>query len=276
MFYYSDMEASPEMNFVALLAPLAGMIFIIAVGVILLNQQFQKKLIQQQLAKEELKNKHQTELLHTAIQAQEDERKRIAQDLHDELSAALSISRMQMVQLESLSIDEFDKIATDLPQIRSNIESALTSTRRISHELMPPHLVNLGLINALEELIHRVEKTGQLEVSITSVNDSDFSWPVKIGLFRIFSELINNTLKHAEASHATINIFSLSGELHCEYQDNGIGMQYTSSSKGIGMKSIEGRTKALGGKFSYESQNPEGFYIKIILPIKNENHDGEN
>lgn len=264
------------MNFVALLAPLAGMIFIIAVGVILLNQQFQKKLIQQQLAKEELKNKHQTELLHTAIQAQEDERKRIAQDLHDELSAALSISRMQMVQLENLSIDEFDKIATDLPQIRSNIESALTSTRRISHELMPPHLVNLGLINALEELIHQVEKTGQLEVSITSVNDSDFSWPVKIGLFRIFSELINNTLKHAEASHATINIFSLSGELHCEYQDNGIGMQYTSSSKGIGMKSIEGRTKALGGKFSYESQNPEGFYIKIILPIKNENHDGEN
>ncbi len=89
------MGADNQVTFINTLLPFAGILFLIALGVVFLTQQFRKNLYRQQLEQEELKKKHQVELLRSNIQAQEEERKRIAQDMHDELGAALSITRMQ-------------------------------------------------------------------------------------------------------------------------------------------------------------------------------------
>ena len=102
------MEDLEKLNLLSTLIPFALIVFVITIGVVLLNQQFRKKLFKQQLEQENLKIVHQEKLLQTAVKVQEDERKRIARDLHDELGAMLSIGRMQLVELEKSQKEETD------------------------------------------------------------------------------------------------------------------------------------------------------------------------
>ena len=150
------METPQEIDFLMILLPVACVLLLIAFGVIFMHQQFQKNIINQRLAKEALKGVHQKELLHTTIKTQEEERKRIASDLHDELGAALSIGRMQLVQLETQkSIDPAQII-----QIRELMETTLNATRQISHQLMPLQLAQLGLEKTLLRLTRKSRKNG--------------------------------------------------------------------------------------------------------------------
>lgn len=265
------METSQEINLLAALWPLAIIVFLIAVGVVLLNQQFQKKLMLQQLEKEELKSQHQKRLLQTSIEVQEKERKRIAQDLHDELGATLSISRMQLVQLENQKVDVSEKVAANLLEVRKAIESALSSTRRISHELMPPNLVNLGLDKALKELVDLGIKAGNIKIELSISNNLEqLPWAYKVGLYRVFAELINNTLKHSGgATKAYLHINFENSILRCKYSDNGQGLHKTSQ-KGLGLKGLEGRVEALGGSWEFGSLDKGGFFAEIHLSLKSE------
>lgn len=264
------MEASQDINILAALWPLAIIIFIIGTGVVLLNQQFQKKLIAQQLAREELKSRYQQKLLQTSIQVQENERKRIAQDLHDELGATLSISRMQLVLLEKNKDKHPDGLVNSLREVREIIESALASTRRISHELTPPLLVNLGLVKTLKELVNWGSKAGNLNIELNAPDELDeLPWPFKIGLYRIFAELINNTLKHSGgASVAQLDISFEHPLLSCHYKDNGQGLSDSAMGEGLGMKGLEGRVEALGGKWNFGTSEDGGFFASIELLLE--------
>ncbi|WP_298519783.1 ATP-binding protein [uncultured Kordia sp.] len=260
------MEISEEIDFIGILLPLVGIVFLIALGVIFMYQQFQKNIIRQQLEREALKNKYQKELLQTAIRVQEEERKRIASDLHDELAAALSIGYMQLTQIEDQK--EFD--AKRIGQIRELLQTTLTATRRISHELMPLHLAELGLEKALVHLLGKVATTQKIETNLAvSEHCSELSWILEVALYRIYSELINNTLKHAQAATIDISILCKSDQLFCQFTDDGIGLPEKLLHKGIGLQSIENRVKSFEGKFEYGNNKEGGFYCKIILPIEN-------
>ena len=143
------MEATEQLTFLKILLPFAGIAFIIAIGVILINQQFRKKLHDEMLKQEQLKSQHQLNMLRSSIQVQEAERKRIAQDLHDELGATLSIARMQLVQLEDQNKQD-KNLETALQRVRMATEASLASMRRISHQLMPPQLERFGLVTTME------------------------------------------------------------------------------------------------------------------------------
>jgi len=119
------MEATQEIGFLNILLPLLGVMFVIAVGVFLLNQQFQKNLYRQKLEQEELRNKHERELLQSSIEVQEAERKRIAKDLHDELGATLSIAKMQLARLEQM-YPSIESNGLSLKGVRNIIESSIS------------------------------------------------------------------------------------------------------------------------------------------------------
>jgi signal transduction histidine kinase len=258
------MEEPETLNLLTTLIPFAIIVFVIAIGVVLLNQQFRKNLYEQQLEKETLKAKYQEKLLHTAVQVQEDERKRIARDLHDELGAVLSIGRMQLVQLEQRETFDPKKIR----ETRHLIENALASTRRISHELMPLNLENLGLEKALKSLLNRIEEAGVISTNVNiaeSVNQ--LPWLLQLGLYRIYSELVNNTLKYAESSHLSIRITKETGHLFCYYDDNGKGLNADLKTTGIGFKSIESRVNTLKGTWEYGNRKEGGFYAEIKFPV---------
>jgi signal transduction histidine kinase len=263
------MDPTAELSYLQLLLPLIGVVSVIVVGVVLLHQHFRKSLYKQQLAREELKNKHQQELLRNAIQVQEEERKRISQDLHDELGAALSISRMHLLRLEKLGQSDQNKAVEELPKVREYVESALASTRRISHELMPAQLQMLGLAKALEGVAHWAGSASELEPSVeVNGNLNELPWDTTLGLYRIYTELINNTLKHAEASTANLKIDAEFQSLSFQYWDNGKGLPVSARNVGMGLKGMEGRVSALNGELKVGNNDAGGFFANIKLPIQ--------
>lgn len=259
------METSEHINFINTLLSFTAVVFIIAIGVVLLSQQFRQNLYKQKLEQEELKSKHQIELLRYSIQVQEDERKRIARNLHDELGAVLSILRMHLVQLEHLAPEKYS-----LPQKLSNLkeltENAIANMRRVSHELMPPQLESFGLVKALESLINQIEQTGKIEIQLQTDGElENMSWPLSLALYRVFLELINNSLKHANATKISLAITNTTKETKCHYSDNGKGID-ANKMHGIGLKSIEGRIKSLSGNFRFGNQDIGGFFAEITIP----------
>jgi len=259
------MEISQEIDLLMILLPLVIVLLLIALGVILMYLQFQKSVIRQQLAKEALKGTHQRELLHTIVNTQEEERKRIARDLHDELGAALSIGRMQLVQLENQDIISPENIKP----IRELMETTMASTRHISHQLMPLQLAQMGLEKSLLSLLNKVNQTGELQTHIAiAKNLNKLPWLLEIGLYRIYSELINNTLKHAQATVIEISIFQDQQQLFCRYTDNGKGLPEKMLNQGLGLKSLKSRVELFEGDINFGNHDNGGFYAKITIPIQ--------
>lgn len=263
------METIKDLSFLNALLPLAVIVFIIGIGVVFLNLHFQKNLSMQKLRQEALKSIYQHDLLRSNIQAQEEERKRIAHDLHDELGAVMSIMRMHLMVLEQQSTDGTKQLQESLQYVRQLSETALASVRSISHRLMPPQLESFGLKAALESVTEQINKVGEIKIELgCEARMDDLPWLVNLGLFRIIMEMINNTLKHAGARSIRIDLFRHSQELVCYYTDDGRGLSDDNASKGLGLKSIEGRVNALGGKLEMGNQESGGYYaiIRLTLP----------
>lgn len=259
------MDKPEEIALFNTLVPLAGMTVVIALGVILMVVQFQRSLLKQRLQKENLKMKHQQDLLRTSITVQENERKRIAGDLHDELGARLSVALMQLRQEKNESTNTESSMIDDM---ETHLEAALQSTKRISYELMPPQLVNLGVYKALLVLKNDIKKAGGLSIEIQKTGDpADWPWSIQLGLFRMLSEMLNNTLKHAEATEVKIELKKLEEGVKCYYQDNGKGLPKTTSGNGLGLRNLEGRAQALNGTLQLDQNHTGGFMATIELPF---------
>jgi len=257
------MEQTQGINFLTTLFPLAMVMFVIALGVILLNQHFRKNLYQQKLEQEEIKNQHQQELLRSAIAAQEQERQRIANDLHDELGAMLSMARMQILQFQKK-----ENNTTNTENLLELIETSLASTRRICYQLMPPQIERYGLVASLQSLKANVNSTNETSASFTYPSDFPrFSNAMELGVYRIVSELVNNTLKHAKAKQLMITLILTDSELICSYSDNGVGLTDAAEGSGLGLKSMRARVEALQGIFVISEQGT-GFNCAIKIPFQ--------
>jgi signal transduction histidine kinase len=262
------METPGDVSFLSTLLPLTGIIFLIVLGVLLLNQQFNKKLYRQKLEKEKLKARHQFELLQSSIEVQEEERKRIARDLHDELGAALSMTRMHLVQLEQQNAANETELPARLQNVRFMTEKALASMRRISHELMPPQLENFGLLQTLESTATEINKLDQLQVEINAPeNFSRLPLAIELGLYRICMELINNTMRHAAATRIQIHLQKEKNLLQLEYRDNGKGLPEGIIKKGIGQRSIQTRVHSMGGNLTMKNSKEGGIQVSIELEL---------
>lgn len=256
----------PEVSFVSSLLPVVTVVFIISIGVIVLHLHFRKNLYQQTLKQEELKTKHQRELLQASIEAQEKERKEVAQNMHDELGATLSIIRMQLVQLEQQHHSD-EKMHTTLNRLRLASESALTNMRNLSHQLMPPQLDEFGLVNTLEILIRQLNESGELRGHL-HVDGSIGRLPsaIELSVYRLCMELINNTIRHSQADSLAIKLVLRGTRLQVHYTDNGKGIPKRFIA-GHGFKSMEARINSLGGVWEYGNSNTGGFYAKAEVQL---------
>lgn len=285
------MEKIRNLNFLDTLLPLAVVVFIVCLGVVLLNQQFQKNLFRQRAREDALKNAHQQDLLRANIDAGEHERKRIAQDLHDELGAVLSILRMNLVLLEQQQTDGVEALKAGLQNTRMLSETAMAGVRNISHRLMPPQLESFGLIVTLESVIAQITATGQLIIRLAVPSPiGDLPWATSVSLYRIIMELINNTIKHAEATEIKIALCRTVDRIDCHYWDNGRGLHAKPSAPGsppgeplasagetpdppakpsapgLGLKSIQARVSALRGECEMGNAAGGGFFASIKIP----------
>lgn len=227
-----------------------------------------RRLLQEAVYRQEQEIRHQERLLYSTIMVQEQERKRIAGDLHDDIGSKLNALSLYIKQLGEDNL----KVTQLLPDMQTIIKKTAETTRRISHELSPPTLENFGLSEAIREVCKDYQKSGKVKVHFSVEEDqgriSDTT--VELNLFRIVQELLSNSIRHGDADEMTIQLWLSQDQIQLHYRDNGKGFDATllSTKKGLGMKNIDSRLKMMDAEMEVESAIHEGAQFYIQLPRK--------
>lgn len=201
------------------------------------------------------------------VEGQEEERKRVATELHDGIGVLLSSVKLQFTNIEEKLPEkrELFQRATNL------LEKASGDIRRISHNLMPGNLVRFGLFDALEDLFDTLGESDSMEAKI-QIEGSDERLPEnhEIMIYRIVQELINNTLKHGQASGITMLINNTEESVSLNYSDDGVGFvpEELKESGSLGLKSIQSRVDFLEGAMRIEASPGKGARFIIHIPVK--------
>lgn len=204
--------------------------------------------------------------LKSIIEAEQKERKRIAQDLHDSLGQSLSALKMQVSAIQPSSEDS-SKYKTLLKQV----DSTYDELRDISHNIMPNTLIRLGLIPAIRELISDIATEGSPEIQLEHNDDfNTLDEGQSINLYRIIQEALVNSIKHAEATLVTISLEQHQDTLSLYIKDNGKGMEVskTDNHDGMGWKNIYSRAALLSAKIDVTSAHGKGTSIALQLKSK--------
>lgn len=215
-----------------------------------------------------LEGQQQVVSLQSMINGQETERTRIAKDLHDGLGGLFSTVKMY-----------FSTLQHDTPALKENdlfqksyaiVDSASVEVRRIAHNMMPEVLMKLGLVNAVKDLCDNISAGKLLSVSLEVHGmNKRLNATTEIMLFRIIQELLNNIIKHAQATEAIIQFIRENERLSVVVEDNGRGFlsQESDEKSHLGIAAIQSRVNYLNGKMSIDSQKNVGTTIMMDFLI---------
>lgn len=228
-----------------------SIIFILLIFISVFIKIHIKKIKRDERRKRFLIVEHQKELLRNSIEIQEKERKRIAENLHDDI-----ISQLYRIKLMN----------TNIP-INELIKKGIAATRTLSHVLSPPLLAETSFKELIVDFMMPYKKKYAIRFTINA--KERITSPVhKLNIFRIFQEIITNCNKHAKASALEI-LWRTSKKYICLIiRDNGIGIN-SENKKGMGFKNIESRVQILTGNYKFKKNHPKG--TTFILLAKNEN-----
>lgn len=206
------------------------------------------------------------EKIKAEIDTLENERKRIAADLHDELGPLLSAVKLQINNLETT--DPGDLMVIN--KSSEYIDSIITKLREISNDLMPNTLLRKGLKNAIVEFVDHSEDAYKLPVKFICEQDLQLQQEKEINLYRIVQEIMHNTIKHAKATMLIIKISIQDDRLFLLTADNGTGFDYFSKirdNSGLGLRNLQSRTEVMGGEFNCVSSPEKGTSYTIEIPV---------
>lgn len=216
------------------------------------------------------------ELFWRVVGAQEAERQRIARDLHDETGQALTAIGMGLRGLSGrLSARNKEGLKT-LHQLETLTADSLRELQRLISDLRPSHLDDLGLSAALRWYTARVQENSPLSIRVDITGEEkDLEDAVKITIFRIIQESLNNVIKHAQASHVNIRLCFEERNVRIDVWDNGIGFdrdqaeQKSASRPSLGLAGMEERAALLGGNVSIQSRSGYGTQVEALIPYHN-------
>jgi len=210
-------------------------------------------------------------ILNAILETENREREVLSKELHDGLGANLSSIKMYLDRLNDKDL-QASKKDFYLSNVLDLIQQAAHTTREISHNLKPHTLVNLGLVYSIESLVNKINGLGILKMTFHNyceeliIDDES-----EMAIYRILTELCNNSLKYSHAKNASILLSVNQEKLNLEYSDDGEGfdIEIAMSNQGSGLKNIIARVNALGGNFSIHSKIGEGMKIQIQITINN-------
>lgn len=232
------------------------------------NDQLNKQRIDELLQQQEIAS------LQGVLEGQEQERKRVAIDLHDRLGGILS-----MVKLHFSAVEE--KLPQDNPEKKKFLTAselldlAAGEVRSISHNLLSGVLAKFGLLPALKDLTDRINESGEIKLNLIHYNiENALNGEQELQIYRIVQELISNILKHSEAHEATIQLIRNDDEkkvnLIVEDDGKGFNPNAPSLSGGIGLSNLKARVGKLNGSFHIDSGKGVGTSISIDIPIEDD------
>lgn len=258
-------------NFYWILIVGTSIVVLLVLAIIVFVSVYQRKVFRQQVAMQELETKKQRELLLATVQSKENERQRIAKDLHDEVGAMLSAIKMSV---EGIIIKTKNKEAHDKAEYtKTIIDDTISNVRRISKDLMPATLNEFGLFAAVKE-IHGIMKRSNTNILFEldmQGNDSILNKEQALSLYRVVQELLNNSVKHANAKKISINLNVESKRTTLLFTDNGKGFDIEQhgkiqvNNKGLGLKNIESRVSIFGGAVTFKSELGSGTQIEAYI-----------
>lgn len=239
-----------------------GLISILGVSAIIYSLVLQKK-------NKQLQTKNR-EIQEALLKGQTIERKRVASELHDNVGSLLSAVRVSLLTLNSEKLPNQDKKVYG--QLQQMVEDACREVRLISHNLLPEELEKFGLEHALEKMVERLNISTKIEFTLNTKGLKGISLDktVSFHLYSICLELINNILKHAEATDGVITFRQNNDTLELFVRDNGKGIEESvnmAQLKGKGLTIIEERVEAMGGLIDISSNAGSGTVTHISIPI---------
>jgi two-component system, NarL family, sensor histidine kinase LiaS len=223
-------------------------------------------------ANQELIRKNE-EIKTALFKGQTIERKRVALELHDNLSSLLSAVNMSVQAINPHNLSEPEQAV--YRNVRQLIQNAYTEVRNISHNILPAELEREGLAVTLTTLINRLNQGSMVQFSITITGLLE-RLPVQIefNIYSIVLELINNTIKHAQATTVAISLFKTDLGVNLSVTDDGIGLPQTPAKDGIGFQNIQARLDSMGGTFNTLAPAEKGLRVVIKIPIEVVSLDG--
>jgi signal transduction histidine kinase len=231
-------------------------------------QRFQQKLQQLEIDQQKM-------MLNASIKMQEEERQRLAADLHDDAGPLLATARLYLNE-NLVNQDKVNQLQS-IFQARQIIDDTIQLIRNISHDLMPPTLKNFGLESAINDLFQKISGSGTVNASQRFHDYKDRLKPEKeLLVFRIVQELINNILKHSNSSfiHLTQNVHADKFYLRIHHDGRGIVQsdfeKLNKSNIGLGLKNIGSRIRLLQGEILFEKDISQTYYKVTIEVPKDE------
>lgn len=217
--------------------------------------------MQQQYRLEIARMEYRQKLLHSVVEAQEEERKRIAVALHDDMGNRLNIL--------SLLLNNPATAGKNMPDITGYVSDMIGTVRSISHSLYPVNLESLGLILYIEELVsllsHKVTVSLHLANHYQRKNVS-----TEVQLYRIIQEFTSNVVRHSDAGEIGIWIKDNPGDMYMILSDNGHSFDYTTVRRGMGLKNIEARIKSMNALYKWKNVIGQGSRLIIKIPLNHE------
>lgn len=255
---------------IVLLFGTVGML-ILTIGLIVFIIFHQRRVIRYQLQLQKMEQDQQKMLLNASIRLQEEERQRIAADLHDDAGPLLATARLYLNE----NLVNLDKTAQlqSIFNAKQIIDDTIQLIRNISHSLMPPTLKNFGLESAVNDLFQKISSSGSMNASCRFHDYKNRMDPdTELIIFRVIQELINNILKHSNASfiHLTQNLSN--DKFFIRIHHDGLGLtqadfeKLNKSASGLGLKNIQSRLKLLQGRIFFEKDVSQT-YFKVTIEV---------
>ena len=206
------------------------------------------------------------------IEAQEQERRRIARDLHDDIGQRLALLSIELAQLRQTHSTP-SEITVRIDQLRTQTSEIAADVQSLSHELHSSRLQYLGLDAALRGFCHEFSQQQKVEVDCNTHDlPSYLSSEISLCFFRVLQEALHNAAKHSGVRYFEVRLWGAQDEIHLTIRDKGLGfdVEAAKASRGLGLVSMNERLKLLNGNLSIESQPQNGTTIHASVPHKSD------
>jgi len=253
-----------------------GMIML-ALSLILFIIFHQRRVMRFQTRMQEMEGEYQKMLLRASIKLQEEERQRLAADLHDDAGPLLATARLYLNE----NLVNLDKAAQlqSIFNTKQIIDETIQLIRNISHSLMPPTLKNFGLESAVNDFFQKINNSGSINVNSRFHDYKNRLKPEKeLITYRIIQELVNNILKHSNASFIHLTQHDAEDKIILRLHHDGKGItqqefiKYTRNKDGLGLKNIQSRLRVIHSDILYEEDTSHSFF-KVTLDIPREDDE---
>ena len=199
------------------------------------------------------------------IRAQEEERKRVARDLHDEVNQALTAI---LLRLEALTQIAPPRLRDELAETKGLANRAMEELLQLARQLRPTALDDHGFVPAIEEQLRRfkVQHGVETELSASGTLD-DLDGDQQLVLYRVTQEALNNIARHAGASRVSVDITRHNGSVALVVADDGAGFDYASEERGLGLDGMAERARLVNGEFDVQTRPGKGTRVQLTVPV---------